>query len=89
MEGGVGLHLRGELHLGRGKIHLGGEIPVFPPPPPPPPSVSSTLTWFTLLTLSAHAPEGYSSHLVCRSVVMSIDLLICRLICQHRISAIA
>ena len=33
-----------------------------------------------LLTLSAHAPEGYSSHLVCLSVVLSI--------CQYRISAI-
>ena len=33
------------------------------------------------LTLSAHVPEGYSSHLVSRSVVLSI--------CQHRISSIA
>ena len=48
------------------------------PPPPYPPTVLNTLTWFTILTLSAHPPEGYSSHLVCRSVVLSIDLLICR-----------
>ena len=33
-----------------------------------------------LLTLSVHAPEGYSSHLVCQYVVPSI--------CQHRITAI-
>jgi len=31
--------------------------------------------YIPLLTLSAHALEGYSSHLVCQSVVLSI--------CQH------
>ena len=29
-----------------------------------------------LLTLSAHAPEGYSSHLVCRSVTLPFSHLL-------------